>query len=41
MAAQQPWATGPHEILYHAIELLRDDTDTNRRLLTLSFDELE
>ena len=32
MAEQQPWATGPHEILHHALELMREDTDTNRRL---------
>lgn len=38
MAEQQPWATGPHEILHHALELTRDDTDTNRRLAMILVD---
>ncbi len=34
----QPWATGPREILQHAISLLDDDTDTNRRLAMILID---
>jgi hypothetical protein len=34
----QPWASGPAEILQHGINLLRKDTDTNRRLAMLSID---
>lgn len=33
-----PWATGPGEILRHGLELLRKDTDTNRRLAMISID---
>ncbi|MEA1905006.1 MAG: hypothetical protein U9M97_03900 [Candidatus Hadarchaeota archaeon] len=35
---QAPWATGPGEILKHGLELLRKDTDTNRRLAMISID---
>ena len=34
----QPWASGPGEILQHGINLLQKDTDTNRRLAMLSID---
>lgn len=34
----QPWASGPAEILQHGINLLQQDTDTNRRLAMLSID---
>src|SRR5258708_7577067 len=34
----QPWASGPGEILRHGLELLRKDTDTNRRLAMISID---
>jgi hypothetical protein len=34
----QPWATGPGEILRHGLGLLRNDTDTNRRLAIISID---
>lgn len=33
-----PWASGPGEILRHALSLLKRDTDTNRRLAMLSID---
>jgi hypothetical protein len=33
-----PWASGPKEILKHALELLRKDTDTNRRLALIIAD---
>lgn len=32
------WASGPGEILRHGVSLLRDDTDTNRRLAMISID---
>jgi hypothetical protein len=32
------WASGPGEILRHGIDLLTDDTDTNRRLALISID---
>jgi hypothetical protein len=35
---RQPWANGPGEILRHGIDLLRKDTDTNRRLAMISID---
>ncbi len=35
---KNPWASGPGEILRHGIELLRHDTDTNRRLAMISID---
>src|SRR5690242_17794460 len=34
----QPWASGPAEILQHGINLSQKDTDTNRRLAMLSID---
>ena len=34
----QPWASGPREILQHGINLLQKDTDSNRRLAMLSID---
>ena len=34
----QPWASGPGEILQHGVNLLQKDTDTNRRLAMLSID---
>jgi len=36
--SQSPWASGPAEILRHALELLKTDTDTNRRLAMISID---
>src|SRR5712671_3188280 len=33
-----PWASGPGEILRHGLELLKKDTDTNRRLAMISID---
>lgn len=33
-----PWASGSGEILQHAIDLLKEDTDTNRRLAMISID---
>lgn len=33
-----PWATGPGEILRHGIDLLRRDSDVNRRLAMISID---
>jgi hypothetical protein len=33
-----PWATGPGEILKHGLDLLRKDSDTNRRLAMISID---
>jgi hypothetical protein len=38
MTAQPPWASGPAEILRHGFELLKKDTDTNRRLAMISID---
>lgn len=35
---EQPWASGPREILEHALRLLLDDTDSNRRLAMISID---
>jgi len=34
----QPWASGPAEILRHGLELLNNDSDTNRRLAMISID---
>jgi hypothetical protein len=34
----QPWASGPGEILQHGVNLLQKDTGTNRRLAMLSID---
>lgn len=36
--ANSPWASGSGEILKHGIALLREDTDTNRRLAMISID---
>lgn len=36
--SQPPWATGPGEILRHGLELLKKDSDTNRRLAMISID---
>src|SRR5687767_7062459 len=36
--SQQPWASGPSEILQHRLSLLAKDSDTNRRLAMLSID---
>ncbi len=33
-----PWASGPREILEHALSLLREDSDVNRRLAMLAVD---
>lgn len=33
-----PWASGPGEILQHGLNLLTDDSDSNRRLAMLSID---
>lgn len=35
---QVPWANGPGEILKHGLELLKKNTDTNRRLAMISID---
>jgi hypothetical protein len=35
---QHPWSSGPGEILRHGLELLRKDSDTNRRLAMISID---
>lgn len=35
---QQPWASGPGEILQHGLSLLRKDSDKNRRLAMLGID---
>jgi hypothetical protein len=35
---QPAWATGPGEILRHGLNLLREDTDVNRRLAMISID---
>jgi len=34
----RPWTSGPGEILRHGLELLRKDTDANRRLAMISID---
>jgi uncharacterized protein YutE (UPF0331/DUF86 family) len=36
--AQPPWASGPAEILKHGLELLKKDSDANRRLAMISID---
>lgn len=33
-----PWSSGPAEILKHALDLLQQDSDTNRRLAMISID---
>ncbi len=38
MNVQLPWASGPGEILKHGLELLKKDSDTNRRLAMISID---
>jgi hypothetical protein len=35
---EAPWATGPGEILRHALKLLAEDSDTNRRLAMILID---
>jgi hypothetical protein len=35
---EPPWASGPGEILRHGLDLLKKDTDTNRRLAMISID---
>ena len=35
---QPPWASGSAEILKHGLELLKKDTDSNRRLAMISID---
>lgn len=37
-AHPHPWSSGPGEILRHGLELLRKDSDTNRRLAMISID---
>lgn len=37
-ATHVPWASGPGEILKHGLDLLRKDTDANRRLAMISID---
>ncbi len=37
-AGNAPWASGPGEILLHGLELLRVDSDRNRRLAIISVD---
>jgi hypothetical protein len=38
MSSHSPWASGPAEILKHGLDLLKMDTDTNRRLSMISID---
>ncbi len=38
MPAHPPWASGPGEILRHALDLLKTDSDINRRLAMISID---
>jgi hypothetical protein len=35
---QLPWASGPGEILRHGLDLLKKDSDTNRRLVMIAID---
>jgi len=35
---EQPWASGPAEVLQHGIRLLDEDTGTNRRLALIAID---
>jgi len=37
-ANQLPWASGPGEILRHGLDLLKKDSDTNRRLAMIAID---
>jgi hypothetical protein len=36
--ANSPWVNGPKEILKHGLDLLKKDSDTNRRLAIISID---
>lgn len=36
--SQLPWASGPGEILRHGLDLLKKDSDTNRRLAMIAID---
>ena len=36
--SENPWATGPGEMLQHGLQLLRKDSDTNRRLALILID---
>jgi hypothetical protein len=36
--SNSPWASGPGEILRHGLDLLKKDSDTNRRLAMISID---
>jgi len=38
MFTEPPWASGPGEILKHGLQLLEEDSDTNRRLALISID---
>jgi hypothetical protein len=38
MFTEPPWASGPGEILKHGLQLLEEDSDTNRRLAMISID---
>ncbi len=38
MENNPPWASGPGEILRHGLSLLKDDSDTNRRLAMICID---
>lgn len=38
MPTQPPWVSGPAEILKHGLELLKKDSDANRRLAMISID---
>jgi hypothetical protein len=38
LSSQQPWASGPGEILRHGVSLLKADSDVNRRLAMIAID---
>lgn len=38
MVSHPPWASGPGEILRHGLDLLKTDSDINRRLAMISID---
>ncbi len=38
ISVSPPWSTGPGEILRHGVDLLRRDSDVNRRLAMISID---
>lgn len=38
MTTKSPWASGPGELLRHGLDLLKEDSDTNRRLAMISID---